>query len=362
LTGIEVQDLSKEFIMPDGRRVEAVSDVSFSVKPGEFFFILGPSGCGKTTLLRLIAGFILPDSGKVLFEGHDVTSEPAHKRNAAMVFQNYALFPHLNVSENVAYGLRVRKVGAPERGARIRDALSLVRMEEFERAYIGQLSGGQQQRVALARALVIRPDALLLDEPLSNLDARLREEMRAELKAIHQAAGITTIYVTHDQKEAMSLADRIGILHQGRIEQVGVPSELYLQPRNRFVAEFVGDANLIPGTVTGMDPWGELDVLTALGLLKGRARVQTVRREQRVLAMIRPEWIQLASGITSRGITLQVKVRSLSFLGDKEELVLAGPENIFLKASLDPRTCGDIREGDLVDVIIPDSDICVIPE
>ncbi len=362
MISIQIEKLNKTYRMPDGREVAAVRDLRLSIEPGEFFFILGPSGCGKTTLLRLIAGFVAPDEGRILFDRKDVTSLAAHRRNAAMVFQNYALFPHLNVAENVAYGLRVRKTQASKRRNLVEDALSLVRMDDFAEAYPGQLSGGQQQRVALARALVIKPRALLLDEPLSNLDARLREEMRSELSSIHGAAGTTTVYVTHDQKEALALADRIALMNEGWIEQVGTPTELYTNPKNRFAAEFMGDANLIPGTVTGCDPWGEFDVLTALGMIKGKPSGREVRLEQRVLVMIRPEWIQVAGMHSGKGITVQARVRSRAYLGEKTELELAAPEFITLKARLDPRHTRGVKDGDLVEVVIPDSEVRIIPE
>jgi ABC-type Fe3+/spermidine/putrescine transport system ATPase subunit len=362
LIAIELERVSKGFHLPDGRAVAAVRDLSLSVNPGEFFFILGPSGCGKTTLLRLIAGFMAPDQGKIFLGGVDVTSTAAYHRGAAMVFQNYALFPHLNVYENVAYGLRVRKLPGSERDAQVKESLKLVRMEEFAEAYPGQLSGGQQQRIALARALVIRPQALLLDEPLSNLDARLREEMRGELREIHGAAKTTTIYVTHDQKEALSLADRIALLNEGRVEQVGRPADLYTRPQNRFVAEFVGEANLIPGTVTGIDPWGELNVLTALGLLSGQSSARKVNLEQRVLVMIRPERVRLSEGSTREGIPVEARVVSRTYLGEKEELELVAPDNLRLKARVDPRHLAGVNQGDLVELIIPGSGLTVIPE
>jgi iron(III) transport system ATP-binding protein len=361
LISIELNHVSKTFVMPDGREVGAVDNVSLEIQPGEFFFILGPSGCGKTTLLRIIAGFVEPDKGKIIFDHKDVTKVAAHKRGAAMVFQNYALFPHLNVFDNVAYGLKVRKVSSAERREKVEAALSLVQMDEFGEAQPGQLSGGQQQRIALARALVINPKALLLDEPLSNLDARLREEMRIELQEIHQAAGTATIYVTHDQKEALSLADRIAVMNDGRIEQAGTPADLYTRPQSAFVAEFVGNANLIPGTITGTDPWGEFDVLTALGLIKGQATYKGARREQRVMVMIRPEWIKLGDESSAKGLEIQAKVRSLAYLGDKVELELAAPDNIKLKARIDPRQAKDVNQGDLLDIVLPDSDTCILP-
>ncbi|HID07008.1 MAG TPA: ABC transporter ATP-binding protein, partial [Armatimonadetes bacterium] len=225
MVGVKLKDVTKRF----GTTI-AVNTVSLDVNRGELFFLLGPSGCGKTTLLRLIAGFVEPDAGEIWFDGRLMNNVPAHLRNAAMVFQNYALFPHMTVWENVAYGLRLRNLSKREQAERIRWALELVRMSEFKDRYPGQLSGGQQQRIALARALIVQPDVLLLDEPLSNLDARLRAEMRREIKRIHRQLRITTIYVTHDQKEALSMADRIAVMRNGCVEQVGTPRELYYHP------------------------------------------------------------------------------------------------------------------------------------
>ena len=244
-----IRNLSKRF-----ESTTALKDVSFEIASQELFFLLGPSGCGKTTLLRLVAGFYQPDAGELIFGEKPMNGVPPHQRNTGMVFQNYALWPHLTVAENIAYGLEVRSVSAAERETRVIEALSIVQMEQFARRMPNQLSGGQQQRVALARALVIRPDLLLLDEPLSNLDARLRLEMREEIRRIHAQTKITTIYVTHDQKEALSLADRMAIMHEGRIEQIGEPRDVYRSPANRFIADFIGETNWLPAQVREVSP------------------------------------------------------------------------------------------------------------
>jgi len=223
--------------------------IDLAVAPGELFFLLGASGCGKTTLLRTVAGFIRPDAGAVHFGDQDVTALPPERRDLGMVFQNYALWPHLNVAGNVGFGLEMRQVPAAERARRIDEALELVSLSGLGGRPVASLSGGQQQRVALARALVIRPQVLLLDEPLSNLDARLRQQMRSEIRRVCTQAGVTALYVTHDQTEALAVADRIALLHQGRVEQVGTPRELYERPATRAVAGFVGEANLLPATV-----------------------------------------------------------------------------------------------------------------
>jgi iron(III) transport system ATP-binding protein len=230
--------------------------VSVSVASGELLMLLGPSGCGKTTLLRSIAGFVEPSAGAILFDDEDVTRQPAHARGVGMVFQSFALWPHMTVAENVGFGLRERRVPAAELGKRVEEALESTRMGGYGKRPIDQLSGGEQQRVALARALVIRPRALLLDEPLSNLDAKLRQSMRDEIRRLCKSAGLTTIYVTHDQKEALAIADRIAVMQQGRILQIGAPAEIYRRPRSRAVATFVGETNLFQARVAGAAPGG----------------------------------------------------------------------------------------------------------
>ncbi len=225
--------------------------IDVAERPGEMFFLLGASGCGKTTLLRTLAGFITPDAGTVHFGDQDVTALPPERRDLGMVFQHYALWPHLSVAGNVGFGLEMRKIAVGERTRRIGEALELVDLAGLGERPVTTLSGGQQQRVALARALVIKPQVLLLDEPLSNLDARLRQQMRGEIRRVCALAGVTTVYVTHDQTEALAIADRIALLHQGRIEQVGSPRDLYERPATRTVAGFVGEANLLPARVDG---------------------------------------------------------------------------------------------------------------
>ena len=226
-----------------------VKGISLTVADGEFFSLLGPSGCGKTTILRMIAGFTFPTSGTVLFDGQDVTSVPANRRNTGMVFQNYALFPHMTVFENVAFGLRTRKVAGSEIADRVAHALDLVGLTGLEQRPVPQLSGGQQQRVALARAVVIEPDLLLLDEPLSNLDAKLREETRDQIRALQTTLGITAIYVTHDQEEALAVSDRIAVMEEGECRQLDRPDVIYRRPANRFVAAFMGNMNLWEGVL-----------------------------------------------------------------------------------------------------------------
>ncbi|MQA79150.1 MAG: ATP-binding cassette domain-containing protein [Streptosporangiales bacterium] len=243
---LDLHDLVKVY---PGQQERAVDEVSLTVDGGQLLALLGPSGCGKTTTLRMVAGFVDPTSGTVEVDGTDLTRTPVHRRGMGMVFQSYALFPHLDVARNVAFGLEMRKVGRAERERRVASALEQVRLGHLAGRRIGELSGGQAQRVALARALVVEPTVLLLDEPLSNLDAKLREQMRAEIREIQQRTGITTVFVTHDQDEALSIADVVAVVSDGRVEQVGTPEEIYERPATRFVADFIGRANLLPGAV-----------------------------------------------------------------------------------------------------------------
>nr|WP_228447568.1 ABC transporter ATP-binding protein [Streptomyces paludis] len=257
-----------------------------SIRRGEFLSVLGPSGCGKTTLLNSLAGFVRPTEGRITIDGVDLTDVPTHRRGLGLVFQNYALFPHMTVADNVAYGLKVRRVERAERTERVTEALRLVGLEQYAARRPKQLSGGQQQRVAVARALATRPAVLLLDEPLSNLDAKLRREMRVELRELQQRLGITMVFVTHDQEEAMSLSDRIAVMNGGRLEQLGTPTEIYRTPATRFVAEFIGAANILDGTGAGA-----ADGTTTLAV--GAARLDSglagVRDGEAVTVAVRPE-------------------------------------------------------------------------
>ena len=232
----------------------AVNGISLNIEQGEFFTLLGPSGCGKTTLLRMIAGFNTVDGGEICFDEQVINTLPAHKRDIGMVFQNYAIFPHLNVADNVAYGLKARKVPKEQITPRVDEALKMVQIDQLKARQPNELSGGQQQRVALARAFVIEPGVLLMDEPLSNLDAKLRVQMRTTIKKLQRRLGITTIYVTHDQEEALAISDRIAVMNQGNIMQIGKPEEIYRKPANPFVANFIGVSNFIDCTVDGQDP------------------------------------------------------------------------------------------------------------
>src|SRR5438128_2383251 len=255
MAGITLSGLSKSFDARDGE-VAAVADVELEIKDNSFVTLLGPSGCGKTTTLRLIAGYITPDQGTIEVDGRQVSSPngvvPPDARGMGMVFQNYAIWPHKSVFENVVFGLKLRKVPAAEAKKKVTDTLALVNLAGLEQRYPNELSGGQQQRVAFARSLVVEPDILLLDEPLSNLDAKLRERMRTELKELQRRTGITFVYVTHDQAEALALSDQIAVMNAGRVQQYGTPFEVYAHPKNRMVADFMGLVNLLPGRVHGV--------------------------------------------------------------------------------------------------------------
>jgi spermidine/putrescine transport system ATP-binding protein len=286
---VELQEVSKVF---DGET--AVDRVNLTIPQGEFFSILGPSGCGKTTTLRLIAGFEVPSGGMVLIQGRDVSRVPAYRRSVNTVFQSYALFNHMSVWDNIAFGLRIKGLARGQMQQRVDDALRLVKMEGFARRRPAQLSGGQKQRVALARALVNRPAVMLLDEPLGALDLKLRKEMQVELSNLHQQLGITFVMVTHDQEEALSLSDRIAVMREGCIEQVGSPSDIYEYPKTPFVADFIGDTNLLQGKIDYRDS-RIVRVRTASGLTVMVQRSQSPQEEdtQQAVVSIRPEKIHL---------------------------------------------------------------------
>jgi len=289
---LRVEGLEKRF-----GTVAAVRGVDLDVPSGAFFTLLGPSGCGKTTILRSIAGIYLPDRGRVELDGVEVTTRPMHARNMALVFQNHALFPHMTAFDNVAFGLRMRRVPRAELRARVEEALALVRLDGLGARMPAQLSGGQQQRVALARALVVRPSLLLLDEPLSNLDARLRDELRAELRALQRRLGVTTVLVTHDIEEAFVLSDRVAVLRAGRIEQVGTPRELYRTPATRFVANFVGPVNEIPlSSIDAVDGtmWGTTHTGLRLHLPPEVATIPGARPPAWLI--VRPEHLHIGPG------------------------------------------------------------------
>jgi spermidine/putrescine ABC transporter ATP-binding subunit len=272
--------------------VVALETIDLDIGQGEFFSLLGPSGCGKTTLLRILSGLEFPTSGSVIIDGGDVSREPPYRRPTNLVFQSYAIFPHLSVAENIAYGLRRLRLGSAEQARRVDEMLALIGLQGFGPRRPNQLSGGQLQRVALARALVLKPKVLLLDEPLAALDKKLRERMQLELRALQREVGVTFVFVTHDQEEALTLSDRVAVMSQGRIVQCSPPLELYERPQNRFVAEFVGEMNFFPGKVVASAPDGCRVDLSGLGAVTCLDRK---RREEgaRVVVAVRPEWVRL---------------------------------------------------------------------
>ncbi|HEY2532065.1 MAG TPA: ABC transporter ATP-binding protein [Xanthobacteraceae bacterium] len=327
-------------------RTRALESITLDIARGETMVLLGPSGCGKTTLLRIIAGLETPDAGgRILFDQMDVTRVPIERRNIGMVFQSYALFPNMNVAENIGYGLKLRGVKGVERNKRIAELVVLTGIEGLEHRRIDQLSGGQRQRVALARAVAIRPNVLLLDEPLTALDAALRERLRGELNGLLRPLGITTIYVTHDQAEAMALGDRIVVMRQGAIVQIGTPREIYFAPETRFVAEFIGAANIVEGHCIGgvlALPGGTLSVNGA-----GRGKVH---------AMIRPESIRV---VAVEGASLSGRVDSVSFVGNRHRVAVSGAADKTIMADV-PNSI-DIRAGEQVGLSIDPAAIRLLP-
>jgi spermidine/putrescine transport system ATP-binding protein len=307
---VELTNVSRRF-----GEVTAVDRVSLSIRRGEFLTLLGPSGCGKTTLLRMIAGFEIPDEGRVSLSGRDVTDVPPYRRDVTTVFQQYALFPHLNVFDNVAFGLERRRVSRDEIGRRVQNALEMVRLKGLDARFPTELSGGQQQRVALARALVLEPKVLLLDEPLAALDLKLRKEMQLELKSLQRRVGISFIYVTHDQEEALTMSDRIVVMNAGRIEQIGGAEEIYERPLTEFVAGFIGQSNIFEGTVESVTD--EFSIIN-LGGATVKARGNGVAPGSRVRLMVRPEKIKVSSDGAAGGLI--GKVESVVYLGESSQL------------------------------------------
>jgi len=351
-SNVSLIDLTKKFRSLEGSgEVIAVDAMNLEIRAGELVTILGPSGCGKTTTLRMIAGFEYPTSGSILIGGRDVAKIPPNKRGLSMVFQSYALFPHLSIYENVAYGLRVQKLSAAEIKGRTKRALELMQLTSMERRFPSQVSGGQQQRIALARAIVIEPSVLLFDEPLSNLDAKLREYMRDELRKLQKRLGITSLYVTHDQSEAMAISDRVVIMRDGRIQQVGTPREIYAYPQTKFVADFMGKANFIEVNVLGMEEE------SARIEIEGRQFCvphpgDAAPRSGTALLVVRPEAMKLVDMNVSQPIAMRGIIDRFTYFGNIARYEVYVGAMPLLIESYNPVTSTIFEEGAHVGIAI----------
>jgi spermidine/putrescine ABC transporter ATP-binding subunit len=328
---VELINVTKRF-----GNVVAVNNFSLAVTAGEFMTLLGPSGCGKTTVLRLIAGFLKPDSGQILIKGKDVSRKAPYERRLGMVFQSYALFPHMKAYENIAFGLKLRKMKKEEIDKKVREALETVQLLECSERYPRELSGGQQQRIALARALVTEPDVLLFDEPLSNLDFKFRQQMRFELKAIQKKVGITAIYVTHDQTEALTMSDRIAIMNKGKIVQVGTPTEVYENPANKFVANFIGEANFIEGKLLRItETQKELKIAIGENLALDIETIdlgeKKLEENQDVSVAIRPHKLRISRKKTKRTNSVEGKIDNFAYIGSMIKYDVSLPDGTIVK-------------------------------
>lgn len=350
MSSLQLNNVTKTFKTPGGGITTAVDSLSLSINSGSFVTLLGPSGCGKTTTLRMIAGFEVPDSGQILIDNNDVTYQPPNKRDLAMVFQSYALFPHLTVAENIAYGLRIRKVPDGEIKQRVNNALELVDLTGLGERYPNQLSGGQQQRVALARAIILQPKVLLFDEPLSNLDAKLREDMRERIRALQQHLKITAVYVTHDQIEAMTMSDVIVVMNKGKVEQIGDPVEIYERPASKFVADFIGRVNLLQAKLVKADQ----DELL-LDLFGTNIKIKSfTKAASQMLVVVRPEKVELLPEGNSQEPSINGKIVKKIYVGQHIEYKIkldSGPEIFVISTgSKAPLQIGDsVRVGLNVD-------------
>jgi len=350
---LEIQGISKSYT--PGQPV--LKPIDLTITPGEFFFLLGPSGCGKSTLLRIIAGFIKPDSGSILFDSHNVTTLPPEKRDAAMVFQNYALWPHMTVFENVAFGLETRDIRGEIKKNRVMTALEMVKLADLAERKPASLSGGQQQRVALARAIAVKPKMLLLDEPLSNLDAKLRDSMRFELWRICKDSGLTAVYVTHDRKEALSMADRIAVIHNGQIEQLGLPEDLYRTPNSRFSAEFLGNANFFPATVKTIEK-DFCFIETPFATLKAVKPAMPVQPGLKCTAMIRPEFLTFSTVSSGENI-FEAELHTGAFLGEVSLWNVIANDLFLTLCELRPASR---KKGSSVKIAVAPENIVLLPE
>ena len=352
---VELRNVTKRF-----GAYEALKDASFEIRAGEFMTFLGPSGCGKTTCLRLISGFDTPTSGQILLDGKDVTLEPPYRRDVNQVFQNYALFPHLTIYENIAFGLRMKKIPASQIRERVDRVVKMTSLEDFTTRKPAQLSGGQRQRVALARAIVCEPKVLLLDEPLSALDAKLRTQMRVELKQLQKKLGITFIFVTHDQEEALTMSDRVAVLNAGRVEQIGTVNEIYYKPATRFVASFIGESNIVEAEILRSE--GEFLHCRLEGGLELDVRTPKPPAHSQILLSLRPEKIRLTrenpGGRNSFPGTIEMEI----FKGAVDDLTISVQGGLQLGAVLtnDGQAESDLHEGERVFARIQPEDIHIV--
>lgn len=359
---VSVVDVYKSFRNPNGTDFRVLDDIDLDIRRGEFFSLLGPSGCGKTTLLRILAGFEQPDSGAVIIGGQDMTGVPPHLRNVNTVFQSYALFPHLNVQDNVAFGLRMKNVPAAQQRDRVMKALETVRIADFATRKPDQLSGGQRQRVALARAIVNEPQVLLLDEPLSALDLKLRKELQVELSNLQEQLGMTFVFVTHDQEEALVMSDRIAVMNRGRVEQLGRAEELYERPRTAFVANFLGSSNLIPGTVQELIEGGAI-VRTAHGLLR-TTHAHGLSVGQDVTLSVRPEKLRMERDDETEGNEIRARVDDIVYTGAENQYLLqAGDQRLVVfQLNADIGADEDFDYDEEVALYLPPDNLVVLEE
>lgn len=358
MPGLRLENLLKQF-----GKTTAVNRIDLDIEDGEILTLLGPSGCGKTTTLRCIAGFLIPNDGEIYLGDRRVTNLPPEKRAIGFVFQNYALWPHMTVHDNLAFGLRLKKFPKSEIKTQVDKALEMVRLSGYAERYPRQLSGGQQQRIALARALVIEPTVLLLDEPLSNLDAQLREEMRFEIRELQKNLGITTVYVTHDQAEALALSDRIAVMNRGIITQMGTPEQIYNQPSNRFVAGFIGLSSFVEGTVTQINGDTHYAVVTTNDQVNIRVPAQNLNHNQKVTMAIRPEYITVKNRATvsvpEDANLLEGEVIRAAYLGDVIDYRIGlGQWVLRVHTGTDKM----LHPGEKVQLIIPPDRVTIIPE
>jgi iron(III) transport system ATP-binding protein len=358
-SGVKLHDITKIFPTPEGRgETIAVNHIDLDIADGELVTLLGPSGCGKTTTLRMISGFEYPTAGQIFIGGKDVASVPPNKRGISMVFQSYALFPHLSIWENIAYGLKVKRLHKSEVIARTNKVIELMQLTGMEKRFPNQLSGGQQQRVALARAIVIEPMVLLFDEPLSNLDAKLREHMRDELRALQKRLGITSLYVTHDQSEAMAISDRVVIMKNGDLMQIGTPKEIYAYPTSKFVANFIGKANFISGEYAGNDGDAAVVKIGGQSFKAPHPGTVTVKAGEACAIAFRPESVKLSK--TEAGVAGTVK--RVTFLGSNVEYELEAAGSTLVIQIYNPQLYENYNEGEKVNAVLDLECVRVLPD